>query len=102
MNAAGRCQICMDSAAKDRNPSQGQSHGHRSTQQNIRRHRERFQIDVRLIETIEKNEATCTGVDQFPGHVGKSAEDWTQFNVYWYSNKSFTGFAVVEVSAFYF
>src|SRR5580704_4277421 len=75
MNAAGNREIRLDVTEYDRDPMQPQQHLLWPAQRKAGHDLERFQIEVRLVKTIEQHESVGTRSVEAFSHVRRSTEE---------------------------
>ena len=65
-------RLALDPSVQNRNPPQRHAHRHGRAQQDVRLHFERFQVNVRLVKTVEQHQAVRAGVVELLCHVRQS------------------------------
>src|SRR6266436_9298317 len=80
MNAAGNREIGEQTSVKNRYPTQRQPQLVRSTEHQTRGYFKFLEIEIRLIEAIEKDETPRAFVDQAICHMGNRRKERTELH----------------------
>src|SRR5262245_47147320 len=102
MNTGRDREVDVQRAVQDRHPAQWQTQLARITQDETWRDFEILEIEVGLIETIEKNEPIGAMVTQTTGHARNGAEERAEFHCHRNIHRLSHGRENVEIERLYF
>ena len=80
VDTGGEGQVSLDLPIQDGDPAQGQAQFIGVAQDQVRDDFQVFQVEIGLVETVEKHQAIRTGFDQPFGDIGDGGEEWAEFD----------------------